>query len=78
MWEAEEVAAYFFVRRGEAIAAEVLSRGGESRHLRVLELGAGSSGLAGLAFWHVAHSLKGVDMMVELTDGESDNIAFLQ
>jgi tRNA1(Val) A37 N6-methylase TrmN6 len=46
--------------------------------MRILELGAGSSGLAGLALWQVASGLKGVQASLRLTDGEIENINFLQ
>jgi hypothetical protein len=51
---------------------------GKSGQVRILELGAGSSGLAGVALWRVAAGLKGVQPQLELTDGEADNIPFLR
>lgn len=78
VWEAEEVAAYYFLQSGEAIIGDVLMEsGGKEGKVRILELGAGSSGLAGLALWQVAANLKGVKASIELTDGEVDNISFL-
>lgn len=53
-------------------------RGYESEDLRILEVGAGSSGLAGLALWRVASELKGVQAVLELTDGEAENVRFLE
>jgi hypothetical protein len=65
VWEAEEVAAYYFLQSGEAIIADVFMRGGEEKgQARILEVGAGSSGLAGLALWQVAAQLKGVHPML--------------
>lgn len=79
VWEAEEVATYFFLQKGEAVIADALMRGdGKSGKARILELGAGSSGLAGVALWRIAAGLKGVQPELLLTDGEADNIPFLR
>lgn len=51
---------------------------GKSGKARILELGAGSSGLAGVALWRIAAGIKGVHPELLLSDGEVENIPFLQ
>jgi hypothetical protein len=79
VWEAEEVAAFFFLNYGESIARDFMESKSGHESISVLELGAGSSGLAGIALSQLIGSRsKGQQVHLELTDGEGDNICYLQ
>ena len=49
VWECEEIAAFFLYHRGEKIIETALQGSSETvQKVRILEIGAGSSGLAGI------------------------------
>ena len=75
VWESEEIAAFYFLEE----SAEILKNidiGKET--IKILELGAGSSGIASIALAKaIINSTKESKLFLKLTDGEETNIPFL-
>ncbi len=75
VWESEEIAAFYFLEE----SAEILKNidiGKEK--IKILELGAGSSGIASIALAKaIINSTKESKLFLKLTDGEETNIPFL-
>ena len=75
VWESEEIAAFYFLEE----SAEILKNidiGKEK--IKILELGAGSSGIASIALAKaIINITKEYKLFLKLTDGEETNIQFL-
>ena len=75
VWESEEIAAFYFLEE----SAEILKNidiGKET--IKILELGAGSSGIASIALAKaIINITKEYKLFLKLTDGEETNIPFL-
>ena len=75
VWESEEIAAFYFLQEGACILSKFdVGKDGIS----ILELGAGSSGIASIALAKaIIHTTNGYKIHLKLTDGEETNIPFL-
>lgn len=75
VWESEEIAAFYFLEESAEILKKI-DKGKEK--INILELGAGSSGIASIALAKAIIDItNSYRLFLKLTDGEETNIPFL-